>query len=170
MRLTPLNWFKPSSKIFSDRSKAVLLLRIFYVFVLSCVCYVFVRVCLYVLCGHLLGKVWPLGSRLSCLHVTVSLSLSDWYPGSCVVLDCIDSWSLQPYLLLLSTHICNNYRLASGDFCHLLITFATSVVSNICLDLNPNSLTLEICFWKCLYWKYMWEDDNKSLKNTPQTN
>ena len=28
----------------------------FYVFVLSCVCYVFVRVCLYVLCGHLLGK------------------------------------------------------------------------------------------------------------------
>ena len=37
-------------------SKAVLLLWIFYVFVLSCVCYVFVRVCLYVLCGHLLGK------------------------------------------------------------------------------------------------------------------
>ena len=29
---------------------------IFYVFVLYCVCYVFVRVCLYVLCGHLLGK------------------------------------------------------------------------------------------------------------------
>ena len=25
-------------------------------FVLSCICYVFVRVCLYVLCGHLLGK------------------------------------------------------------------------------------------------------------------
>ena len=39
-----------------DRSKAVLLLWIFYVFVLSCVCYVFVHVCLYVLCGHLLGK------------------------------------------------------------------------------------------------------------------
>ena len=29
---------------------------IFYVFVLSYVCYVFVRVCLFVLCGHLLGK------------------------------------------------------------------------------------------------------------------
>ena len=41
-------------------SKAVLLLWIFYVF-LSCVCYVFVRVCLYVPCGHLLGKGWPLG-------------------------------------------------------------------------------------------------------------
>ena len=29
---------------------------IFYVFVLSCVCYVFVRVCLYVLFCYLLGK------------------------------------------------------------------------------------------------------------------
>ena len=46
-------------------------------------------VCLYVLCGHLLGKGWPLGSRLWCL--TVSLSLSHWYRGSGVVLDCIDS-------------------------------------------------------------------------------
>ena len=42
----------------------------------------------YVLCGHLLGKGLPLGSRLWCL--TVSLSLSHWYPGSGVVLDCID--------------------------------------------------------------------------------
>ena len=46
----------PPVKYLTDRSKAVLLLWIFYVFVLSCVCYVFVRVCLYVLCGHLLGK------------------------------------------------------------------------------------------------------------------
>ena len=29
------------------------------------------------------------------------LSLSHWYPGSGVVLDCIDSWSLHPYLLFL---------------------------------------------------------------------
>ena len=46
----------PPIKYFTDGSKAVLLLWIFYVFVLSCVCYVFVRVGLYVLCGHLLGK------------------------------------------------------------------------------------------------------------------
>ena len=26
---------------------------------------------------------------------------NDWYPGSGVVLDCIDSWSLHPYLLFL---------------------------------------------------------------------
>ena len=31
----------------------------------------------------------------------VSLSLSHWYPWSGVVLDCIDSWSLHPYLLFL---------------------------------------------------------------------
>ena len=102
LRLAPLNRFKPSSKYFTDRSKAVLLMWIFYVFFLSCVCYVFVRVCLIVLCGHLLGKGWPLDSRLWCL--TVSLSLSHWYPGSGVVLDCIDSWSLYPYLL------CNHFR------------------------------------------------------------
>ena len=77
---------------------AVLLLWIFYVFLcLVTVCYAFVRVCLFVPCGHLLGKGWPLGSRLWCL--TVSLSHSHWYLGSGVVLNCIDSWSLHPYLL-----------------------------------------------------------------------
>ena len=68
-------------------------------FFLSCVCYAFVRVCLYI-CAlwSPAGKGWPLGSLLWCL--TVSLSLSHWYPVSGVVLDCIDSWSLHPYLLL----------------------------------------------------------------------
>ena len=46
----------PPVKYFTEGSKAVLFLCIFYVFVLSCVCYVFARVCLYVFCGHLLGK------------------------------------------------------------------------------------------------------------------
>ena len=36
----------------------------------------------------LLGKGRSLGSHLWCL--TVSLTLSHWYPGSGVVLDCID--------------------------------------------------------------------------------
>ena len=58
-------------------------------FFLSCVCYAFVHVCLYVPCGHLLGKSCPLGSRL--WRLTLSLSLSNWYPGSGVVHDCIDS-------------------------------------------------------------------------------
>ena len=70
-------------------------------FFLSCVCYAFVRICLFVPFGHLLGKGRPLGSCSWC--ITVSLSLSHWYPGSGVVLDCIDSWSLHPYLLRLPT-------------------------------------------------------------------
>ena len=48
----------------------------------------FVHVCLYVLCG-LAGK--GLTSWLSFVVSSVSLSLSHWYPGSGVVLDCIDS-------------------------------------------------------------------------------
>ena len=64
----------PPVKYFTDRSKVVLLLWIFYAFVLSCVCYVFVHVCLYVLCCQRLGKGWPLGSRLWCLTVSFSLS------------------------------------------------------------------------------------------------
>ena len=55
----------------------------FYVFVLSCVCYVFARICLYVLCGHLLGKGWPLGSRLWCLlwvcHFPIGILGPVWY-------------------------------------------------------------------------------------------
>ena len=80
----------PPVKYFIDLSKAVLLLWIFYVF-LSCVCHAFVGVCLFVPCGHLLGKSWPLGYSLRCL--TVSLSLSHCYPRSGVVLDCINKYS-----------------------------------------------------------------------------
>ena len=36
-----------------------------------------------------MGKGFPLGSRLLCL--TVNLSLSHWYPWSGVVLDCLYS-------------------------------------------------------------------------------
>ena len=58
-------------------------------FFLSCVCFAFICVCLYVPCGLLLGKGFSIGSRLWCL--TVYLYLFHWYPGSGVVLDCFDS-------------------------------------------------------------------------------
>ena len=48
--------------------------------------------CLVLLCFHarlFVDALWPLGSSLSCLIVT--LSLSHWYLGSGVVLDCINS-------------------------------------------------------------------------------
>ena len=35
-----------------------------FMLVLSCFCYAFVNICLLMPCGHLLGKGWPLGSRL----------------------------------------------------------------------------------------------------------
>ena len=56
---------------------------------LSCVCYVFVRVYLYVFLWSPAGK--GLTSWLSFVVSAVGLSLSHWYPGSGVVLDCIDS-------------------------------------------------------------------------------
>ena len=78
----------PPVRYFTDRSKAVLLLWIFYVFVLSCVCYVCARLFICALWSPA-GK--GLTSWLSFVLSSVSLSLSHWYPGSGVVLDCIDS-------------------------------------------------------------------------------
>ena len=97
VRLAPFNWFKPSSKIFywpfQGGTSFVDLL---------CFCSV---LCLLCLCARLfICALWsPAGkgltSWLSFVVSTVSLSLSHWYPRSGVVLDCIDSWSLHPYLL-----------------------------------------------------------------------
>ena len=50
-------------------------------------------------CGHLLGKAGLLA--LLCGVFIVTLSLSDWYPRSGVVLDCIDSRLLASFLLLV---------------------------------------------------------------------
>ena len=88
------------------------------------------HVCLLMPCGHLLGKGWSLGSRLWCL--IVALSLSHWYPGSGVVLDCIDSWSLPSFLLCnnsstvtlpdyVKTFNSRSYRTRSHDWSYILI-------------------------------------------------
>ena len=47
-------------------------------------------------------QFYLLTSWLSFVVSSVSLSLFHWYPGSGVVLDCIDSCSLHHYLLSLS--------------------------------------------------------------------
>ena len=83
VRLAPWNWFKPSSKIFywpfQGGTSFVDLLCFCSVLCLLC----FVRVCLYVLRGHLLGKGWPLGSRLWCLlwvcHFPIGILGQVWY-------------------------------------------------------------------------------------------
>ena len=94
VRLAPLNRFKPSSKIFywpfQGGTSFVDLLCFCSVLCLLC----FVRVCLYVLCGHLLGKGWPLGSRLWCLlwvcHFPIGILGQVWYlivsiPDLCIL-------------------------------------------------------------------------------------
>ena len=44
------------------------------------------------LCASVICALWsPAGKRFSFVVSAVSLSLSHWYPGSGVVLDCIDS-------------------------------------------------------------------------------
>ena len=70
-----------SSKIFywpfQGGTSFVDLLRFFF---LSCVCYAFVRVCLYVPCGHLLGKGWPLvcGVYLLVCHFPIGILGQLW--------------------------------------------------------------------------------------------
>ena len=49
--------FKPSSDFLADRSKAVLLLWIFFLFVFRVILFFSLQPC-----GHQLGKGWPLGS------------------------------------------------------------------------------------------------------------
>ena len=129
----PLNRLKPSSKIFYWPFQGGTSFMDFLCFFLSCVCYAFVRVCWYVLCGHMLGKGWPLGFRLWCL--TVSLLLSHRYPGSGVVLDCIDSWSLHPYLFwnfsCMQKRFCAKYYIAITAKSQLVLS-----VKNIYLEIK----------------------------------
>ena len=72
-------------------------------FFLSSVCYAFVRVFLYVPCGHLLTSC----SRLWCL--TVSLSLSNWYLGMRVDIGKECPGIADGYILT------NNYRVTTLD-------------------------------------------------------
>ena len=76
----PEDRFKPSSKIFLLTGARRCFFWGSFMLFLSWFCFAFVRVCLLMPCVQLLGKDWPLGSRLWCL--ILNLSLSHWYPGS----------------------------------------------------------------------------------------
>ena len=97
--LAPWNMFKHSSKmIFTNRSKAVLLLWILFVIYVSRLSLFYRFECSLQPCDHLLGKGWPIGSFV----YEVSLSFCYfpiWCLGSGVVLYCIDSWSVTSLLL-----------------------------------------------------------------------
>ena len=63
--------------------------------------------------------------------------------------------------------------LASGDFCHLLITIASSLDpdqdrQNVGLDLDPNCLTYWSCSWKNFLYKFFDKSaDNKKTWKIP---
>ena len=79
----------PPVKYFNDRSRAVLLLWII------CVIYVL----FFLLCFRarlFIDALWSPARK----GLTSWLSLSHWYPGAGVVLDCFDPWSLPSFLLL----------------------------------------------------------------------
>ena len=98
----------PSSKIFywpfQGGTSFVDLLCFCSVLCLLC----FVRVCLYVLCGHLLGKGWPLGSRLWCLlwvcHFPIGILGQVWY----LIVSIPDLCNLITFLLYDITQHDNN--------------------------------------------------------------
>ena len=129
----PLLFANLRRQVFSRRGPKfyVLYLLLWNIYVISVLfCYAFVRARLLMHCGHLLGKGWPLGSRLWCL--IVKLSLSHWYPGSGVVLDCIDSWSL--LLFLLSSHYCKT--LIVGSVFYLALS---AVKAKIAKNMRPQN-------------------------------
>ena len=125
-------------------------------FGLSCVCYALVSVCLYVPCGHLLGKDWPLGSRLWCPTVII-LSLSLWYPWSGVVLDCNDSWYLHPYLLLWVKFV-----LIAMSVCFLYIIHNFEIFSTVDSSMTSKSLCL-LCLCARLLICALWSPAGKGL-------
>ena len=89
----------PPMEYFTDHSMVVL--HPWFICVICVLCFSCFCVCSLLLCDHLLRKSWPLGSCWWCLLYFRYFPM--WYPGSGVVLDCIISWSLRPFL-----------------FCHLL--------------------------------------------------
>ena len=116
VRLAPLNRFKPSSKIFywpfQGGTSFVDLLCFCSVLCLLC----FVRVCLYVLRGHLLGKGWPLGSPLWCLlwvcHFPIGILGQVWY----LIVSIPDLCNLTYFIAWLNLPIPREWA-KSSDYC-----------------------------------------------------
>ena len=114
VRLAPWNRYKTLQLNIYWRSKAVLLLWII------CIIYVFCFSCFRLFIAALwspAGKglaAWLLFVMFNCVVVIVSM----WYPGSGVVLDCLDSWPLPPFLLCV-------------NFCLLILVLAKLIESNL---------------------------------------
>ena len=128
VRLAPLNRFKPSSKIFywlfQGGTSFVDRLCFWSVLCLLCLCARLVICALWSPAGK------GLTSWLSFVVSTVSWSLSHWYPRSGVVLDCIGSWSLHPYLLWLHNKVRVALYKIQLSFFSLSLLVCVSVAAN----------------------------------------
>ena len=90
---------------------------------LSCFCYAFVRVCLLMSCGHLLGKSWPLGSRFWCLIVKfVTFPLVSWvrcgdwlYRFSIVNEQSVTVWYMSVTVCDQSVTVCEGSKIVSAS-------------------------------------------------------
>ena len=94
-----------------------------------------------------------LTSWLSFVVSSVSLSLSHWYPGSGVLLDCIDSWSLQPYLLRCTINRSHSTPCKKAGFEHL------QIFSRTLLGL------FSVCEWQDLSFTYQKSEKTTYLDN-----
>ena len=130
MRLLPLNGFKPSSKIFYRPFQGGTSFYWSFIFFLYCVYYVFVCVCLYLPCGHLLGKGWPLGSRLWCLlwvcHFPIGILDQVWY----LIASIPDLCTLTYFVIPLGSLVCDCLL----SFCHFHMWCPGSGVVLDCID------------------------------------
>ena len=130
--------YRSISSGFYDHSKAVLLSWIICVLCFSC----------FRVYSLLPGKDWPLGSSWWCLLYFCYFPI--WYPGSGVVLDCIDSWSMPSFLLL-------NYLLTENYIRNWIKMKIPS--NNHC---NGNGLVQSIRMGK--YILYKWVDSKFDLR------
>ena len=104
-----------------------------------------------------------LTSWLSFVVSSVSLSLSHWYPGSGVVLDCIDSWSLHHYLLLLNFSIFYSMLFKKKKWCHdLKIAYWQMDTTRKRHNHRPTHGTVRKRDW-CMYM-YIWHNGNLTLR------
>ena len=75
-----------------------------------------------------------LTSWLSFVVSTVRLSLSHRYPGSGVVIDCINSWSLHPYLLRIFGMGCkesNQTKRIFGNLASDFLEFSVKMINSL---------------------------------------
>ena len=87
----------------------------------SCFCYAFVRVCLLMPCGHLLGKGWPFGPRLWCLFVNfVTFPLVSWVRCG--------AWLYQ--FLIIALFLCMFYKAFPAIYCCNIDTILAQYCGN----------------------------------------